>query len=304
MRALIDGDIILYEIGFAAQKKIDGEIIPSPVDEVNQMVDNKIKEICAAVYATEPPTIYITGVGNFRYDIAKQREYKGNRKQIKPFHYKYIKSYLQAQWGAIVVDGMEADDALCIEQTSRLRFKDTIICSRDKDLKQCPGYHYSWECGKQGSWGPGWVDELGTLVLKGPKKLIGTGMLFFYSQLLTGDSTDTYDGLPGCGPIGAFKILEGKTTAKEMYDAVLGAYRVRFGDSAECVLEEQAHLAWMIREVNDDGSILHWKAPTDKTGGEGGVEEDGSGMVEGELSCGESSGSVYGEGGDTGQMDW
>ena len=262
MTPLLDGDILLYEIGFATQKKTEtGEILPAPVEEVNQLVDNRIKEICAAVYATEPPIIYLTGVGNFRIEIAKQRAYKGNRKQLKPFHYKYIKAYLQSQWNAIIVDGMEADDALCIEQTSRLHRRDTIICSRDKDLKQCEGYHYTWECGKQGSWGPAWVDSIGELQLKGPKKLTGTGNLFFYSQLLTGDSTDTYDGLPGCGPIRAHSILQGAKNENDMYQRVLSAYRTKFNDAAEEMVVEQAHLAWMIREVKDTGELVHWKAP-------------------------------------------
>lgn len=261
MRALIDGDLILYEVGFATQTKVDGEVIPASVEDVNLRVDRLINDICAAVYSTEPPTIYLTGVGNFRFNIAKRREYKGNRKSIKPYHYKYIKAYLQAQWGAIVVDGMEADDALCIEQTTRLRFKDTIICSRDKDLKQCEGYHYTWECGKQGSWGPAWVESLGTIELKGPKKLIGTGEKFFYSQLLTGDSTDTYDGLPGMGPIGTFNLLERLNTPREMYDAVLEAYSTKFGDGAAEAVEEQAHLAFMIREVEEDGRLRHWTVP-------------------------------------------
>ena len=257
----MDGDLILYEVGFATQQVVGDEIVPSSLEDVNKRVDDLVKDICAAVYATEPPTIYLTGVGNFRYEIAKQREYKGNRKKIKPFHYEYIKAYLQSQWGAIVVDGMEADDALCIEQTRCLGARNTIVCSRDKDLKQCPGYHYTWECGKQGSWGPAWVEPLGTLELKGPKKLTGTGDLFFCSQLLTGDSTDTYDGLPGCGPIGAFRILEGTNNVCEMYNRVLDAYMPKFGEDSEKVLLEQAQLAWMIREVNEDGTPKHWSPP-------------------------------------------
>ena len=261
MRPLIDGDLLLYEIGFGTQTNIEGEIVPSPLDEVNQRIDNLVGDICAAVYATEEPVIYLTGVGNFRYEIAKQRDYKGNRKSIKPFHYKYIKAYLQSRWNAIIVDGMEADDALCIEQTRCLEQRDTIICSRDKDLKQCPGYHYTWECGKQGSWGPAWVDPHGNLELKGPKKLTGTGALFFYSQLLTGDSTDTYDGLPGCGPIRAHRILDGAESELDMYQRVLEAYKQKFDDNASTILEEQAHLAWMVRGINEDGTLQHWTPP-------------------------------------------
>lgn len=261
MKPLIDGDLILYEVGFGTQQNIEGEIVPAPLEEVNQRIDTLVKDICAAVYATEEPTIFLTGVGNFRYKVAKQREYKGNRKSIKPFHYKYIQAYLQSRWNAIIVDGMEADDALCIEQTKRLGQRDTIICSRDKDLKQCPGYHYTWECGRQGSWGPAFVEPLGNLELKGPKKLTGTGSLFFYSQLLTGDSTDTYDGLPGCGPIRAYSILDGATNEADMYQRVLAAYTVKFAGEAAVVLEEQAHLAYMIRERNEDDTLKHWTPP-------------------------------------------
>lgn len=261
MTPLLDADILLYEIGFAAQQKTEEGLILKSVEEVNELVDTRIKEICAAVYATEPPRLFITGKGNFRHAIAQQRAYKGNRKQLKPHYYSYIKAYLQSQWGAEVVDGMEADDGLCIEQTKRLAQRDTIICSRDKDLKQCPGYHYTWECGKQGSWGPAWVENPGTLQLKGPKKLTGTGDLFFYSQLLTGDSTDTYDGLPGCGPIGAYSILDGATTTKEMYDRVLEAYSSKYKDDAEKLLEEQAHLAFMIRRLTDTGEPEFWTPP-------------------------------------------
>ena len=242
MIPLIDADILLYEIGFAAQQKTEEGLILKSVEEVNEMVDERIKEICAAVYATAPPKLFITGKGNFRHAVAKSREYKGNRKQIKPHYYSYLKAYLQAQWGAVVVDGMEADDALCIEQTKRLAQKDTIICSRDKDLKQCPGYHYTWECGRQGSWGPKWVDEPGMLVLRGPKKLTGTG-------------------LQGCGPIRAFNILDGATTEAEMYERVLEAYTNKYGEEAEERLYEQAQLAYMIRGVDDEGNPVFWDKP-------------------------------------------
>lgn len=261
MTALVDADIILYEIGFASQVKIDGDIFPDPVEEVNQRVDNKIKEICAAVYATEDPVLYLTGKGNFRYDIAKQRDYKGNRKQIKPFHYNYIKAYLQAKWGAIVVDGMEADDALAIHQTARIKEKDTIICSRDKDLKQVPGFHYGWECGKQGSFGPEWVDELGGIRLVSPKKLVGTGYLFFLSQVLTGDSTDTYDGAAGCGPIGARDVLEGAGTYADGVARVLEYYEKKYPENGRERMKEQAQLAWMVRELDADGKPVMWEFP-------------------------------------------
>lgn len=259
MTPLIDADILAYEIGFAAQKKIGEEIVPIPVEDVNTMVDDKIKEICAAVYATEPPKLFLTGKNNFRYEIAKQQEYKGGRKKVKPFHWRYIREYMIAQWGAVVYDGIEADDALAIEQTKHLAERNTIICSRDKDLRQIPGYTYSWECGKQGSFGPEWVDELGWIKLKGPKKIVGTGLKFFYSQVLTGDSTDTYGGLPGCGPIRAFAILNECNSDEEMYNVVLEAFTFKYGEEAEERMLEQGRLAWMVRSFKEDGKPILWK---------------------------------------------
>lgn len=261
MKALIDADVLVYSCAFACQQKTDEGLILKDVTEVNALVDRSIKDICGAVYATEEPSLYLTGSGNFRFKAAKSRPYKGNRKQLKPHYYSYIRAYLQSQWGAVVVNGMEADDALAIHQTSRLGAKDTIICSIDKDLRQVEGWHYSWESGRAGSKGPDLVSKIGSLTLKGPKKLVGSGSLFFYSQLLTGDSTDTYDGLQGCGPIRAFNILEGAETEEEMYTRVLEAYTSKYGEEAEERLYEQAQLAWMVRHLNEDGSPMFWRAP-------------------------------------------
>lgn len=260
MKPLIDSDILAYEIGFASQKNINGEIIPVPLGDVTQMVDNKIKEICAAVYATEPPVLYLTGRGNFRNDVAKQQAYKGKRKNAKPFHYAFIRAYMMAEYEHFLVNGMEADDLLCIHQTERLAQRDTIICSRDKDLKQCPGYHYGWECGKQGAFGPEWVDELGWIKLKSPKKLIGTGEKLFYAQVLMGDDTDDYAGLEACGPIGTFKILSGCNTTYDLFDACLEAYGKKYGvEEGRIKMKEMAQLAYMIRGYNEDGSIKMWE---------------------------------------------
>lgn len=259
MQPLIDGDVLVYSIAFANQKVINGELVLESVDKVNEMVDERIKEICASVYATESPRIFLTGKRNFRFDVATVQPYKGNRKKQKPHYYKYIRSYLEAQWGAEVVDGMEADDALAIAQTERLKERNTIICTIDKDLAQVPGFHFRWENGKAGQWGPEWVDELGYLKLKGPKKVIGTGLKFFYSQVLTGDSTDTYGGLPGCGPIRAFAILNECNSDEEMYNVVLEAFQFKYGEEAEERLLEQGRLAWMCRHVHEDGSPVMWR---------------------------------------------
>lgn len=220
--------------------------------------------------ATQPPIIYLTGKGNFREAIAKRKPYKGTRKEEgKPWHYANIWAYLQVKWSAIIVEGMEADDAMCIEQTVWLNHNkdypdippvDTIICTRDKDLRQCDGWHFGWELGNQPQFGPVFVDGFGTLSLsEDNKKLRGVGEKFFYAQLIMGDPVDNIPGLPKHGPKAAFDIVGNTQTREEGFKAVLEAYRAVYGDSAETEMLEQGQLLWMVRELDEEGKPKMWR---------------------------------------------
>ncbi|MGL5327290.1 MAG: hypothetical protein ACRC91_21745, partial [Aeromonas sp.] len=152
-------------------------------------------------------------------------------------------------------EGYEADDLICIEQYGRLEKLDSIICSRDKDLRICPGLHFGWECGKQRQFGPERVDEIGYINLVGTKtkSIKGVGLKFFYAQMITGDAVDNIPGLPRGGPVLAYNLLEGKDTREDMERAVKAAYEVRVGDGWEDYFLEQANLLWMCREWEEDG---------------------------------------------------
>jgi hypothetical protein len=257
--ALLDGDIILYEVGFAAEVAQDG--IPS-FDYVKDMVDSRIQNICALAGAHFPPVVYLTGKSNFRYHIAKRQPYK-QRVGNKPFHYANIKAYLKGRYNAEWIDGLEADDLIAIHQTKEMNddgTSNTIICTRDKDLRAVPGWHYGWEIGNQPSFGPELVTSLGKLSYNAERgKLEGTGMLFFLSQCLTGDPVDSIPGIPRIGAAKAFKILEGSQTDEDGFKRVLEAYRAFYGDRAEEELLEQGQLLHMTRELNEDGSPKLWR---------------------------------------------
>lgn len=278
MQPLVDGDVILYEIGFAAESGWKGEQ-PPPFDYVAELVDMRIANMCAIIEATRPPIFYFTGKTNFRTAIAKNRPYK-ERLSNKPYHYKNIKAYIKGKWEWHQQEGLEADDLMSIEQTRVSELLEgnplysgpsvtTIICTRDKDLRQVPGWHYGWELGNQPQFGPTLVDELGYLALErkvSPKgivtnKLRGTGSLFFYGQCLVGDSVDTVPGLDGCGPVKAFKMLSECPTIDEAFKRVLEAYRALYGDDAEAMLLEQGQLLWMTRELNEEGQPVLWQLP-------------------------------------------
>lgn len=271
MQPLIDADVLRYEIGYAGEAGWQSEGFP-PFDYVAELFDNRIANICAITEATLPPILYLTGKGNFRNEIAVSQKYK-ERPSLKPWHFNNLTAYIKGKYDWIQSEGMEADDLMAIEQTRRNDIlegnpfysgptKVSVICTRDKDLRQVPGWHYGWELGLQPQFGPLLVDVFGKLELSPDrKKLSGYGELFFWGQCLTGDKVDTVPGLGGCGPVKAFNILAGSETSTEAFERVLGAYRAIHGDNAETVLLEQGRLLWMTRELNEDGSPVLWKLP-------------------------------------------
>lgn len=255
MIPLIDGDILCYEIGYAAETGWKKELengLPTtpPFDYVKKLLHLRIDEICYAVKATAPPRIFLTGEGNFRDKIATVKPYKGTRDENKkPFHYKNIRVHLKAVYETEVVDGIEADDKMAIEQTKFLRngCDSTIICSRDKDLRQVPGWHYGWELGRQPEFGPYFVEEEGYLELVN-RRIKGVGLPFFYAQCIMGDSTDNIPGLPKRGDVYAFKCLS-ELPASQMLEAVRREYRAIYGDRGDEMLLEQGRLLWMVRDL-------------------------------------------------------
>jgi hypothetical protein len=276
MQPLVDGDILVYECGFAAEAAWKGahpeSEDPPPFDKVADILDYRISNTCAIVGATRPPILFLTGKANFRYDIAKRQPYK-DRLGNKPYHYKNLLAYIKGKYDYRITEGLEADDLMAIEQTRVLSIiggnplysgpnTETIICTRDKDLRQVAGMHYGWELAKQPQYGPCNVEAFGRITLStNRKKVEGNGALFFYCQCLTGDGVDSIPGLDGCGPVKAYQILEGSTSEKEAFTRVLEAYTKKFGDRAREELLEQGRLLHMTRELHEDGSPRLWEFP-------------------------------------------
>ena len=272
-------DVLRYEIGFSGQYVDEaGELQTNDFEFVADLLDQRIKEIEAECWATEPSTLYITNdrrlhkkvnkklkkegkeeieyQPNFRDKVAVAKEYKGNRKAEKPFHYDNLTAYIFGKYDVKVAVGMEADDLMSVDQWERVKQGDlsTVICSRDKDLRITPGMHFGWPCGKQPQFGPCRVTELGEIELKNNgKKLIGTGLKFFYSQVVTGDTTDNYPGLPKGGPVLAYKHLHDAEDEAQLFERVAALYQDKFGDEWREKMLEQCQLAWMVRELDEEG---------------------------------------------------
>lgn len=218
---LIDSDIIAYRCGFACKD----ESLKTALRTTDKFVEDVIVFADHADFFYDEWRLFLTGKNNFRYEVAITHPYKGNRTQPKPPHLQEIRKHLVGKWGALVCDGQEADDAIAIEATKL--GDDSIMATVDKDFNQVPGWHYNFI--KREHY---YVDE-------------AEGTRFFYTQLLTGDSTDNIFGLERVGPKKAAKILEDCTNEEEMYTACLEAY----GDFKR--LLENARLLWLRRKRNE-----------------------------------------------------
>lgn len=221
----IDGDIIVYSVGFAAN---DGPV-ENALHSCKVLLARIMRETDADDYV-----LHLTGKGNFRDDLATIQGYKDNRKDApKPHHYEAIRTYLCKKFGAYVSEGMEADDTIGIALTSDTM--DTLVlASLDKDLNMIPGAHYNWRKSELF-----YIDE-------------DEADKFFIEQLLTGDSTDNIPGLKRItGKVATRRIKQYCTEPDEFtecVDRVRETYLEHAPDlDVDAVLHEIGNLLWIRR---------------------------------------------------------
>lgn len=173
------------------------------------------------------PTIILSGKENFRNDIATIKPYKGNRPDRKPQHFGAITEWLLAN-GALVSDGIEADDLLAINQT-----EDSVICSVDKDLLQVPGWHYNFVNDEFI-----FIDEV-------------QAVYNLCVQIMAGDSTDNIQGIPKMGVKKAEKVLEGEDEPNMFILRAAEAYEAYYGEGWPHYFNENAALVYLLRYAGD-----------------------------------------------------
>ena len=219
MKPIIDGDLISYPCAASAENETEAIC--------HWRIDDSIRLIKEAAKNFIESSIYLTGSNNFRKTVDPL--YKANRAdKLKPKWLESARDYLVSKHGAIVVDGMEADDALGINQTEH-----TVLCSFDKDLLMIPGNHYNWKKEK-------------FTVVQWPEDY-----RHFYKQMLIGDTTDNITGVRGIGPVKAGKMLDSAEDPLEMYQIVRDTYNhhTRF--------IKNANLLWIMRKPNQMWQDAH-----------------------------------------------
>lgn len=216
MIVLVDGDIVVYRNACVYQDDDLSLAIWQSAKMIERIIDAQQAEDCK---------IFLTGKDNFRKKIYP--DYKANRKDhVKPKHWQDLRDYLVDEFDAVIVDGIEADDALGINQT-----RSTCIASIDKDLLQVPGYHYNF------------VKNVNTFVDK------RQGDINFFTQLLTGDVVDNCPGCKGIGKAKAGKVLAELETYDEMLDAVRNTYHKQGHDDEWLIT--MARCLWIQRKEGE-----------------------------------------------------
>lgn len=267
---LLDGDAFVYKLGFISEesyylvfkdkvlvdtvkKKADVpegcnscKVQESSLDVrdtckmLDRMIDNlkkKLKADDVKMFLTDASIL-----NNDRWIL--DNTYKQNRSgSMKPMYYANIRNYILERYDTELVTGIEADDALGLNQT-----KDTIIVSHDKDLLMVPGRHYSLTYNKEIL-----VSDPGRMTLTKDNKLIGVGFKWFCTQLLLGDTADNIRGIKGIGPVKAFKLLDKKKEIKDMWEVVTDAYK-----DEEDKLKLNMFLLWMARNETHGKDVFKW----------------------------------------------
>lgn len=212
-----------------------------PVENALQICKSSLETLFDKLQPSKV-SIFLSPDRCFRDDLARTKTYKGNRTAQKPTHLKAVGEYLVKSHGATVAAGIEADDAIGIGLTSD---PGTVCVSIDKDLDQVPGWHFNW------------VEDRAYWIT--PKE----GDYSFYTQLLTGDTTDNVPGVAGIGPAKASGILDGAKSRIELCERVWAVYRAgaKDSESAKVYFLEQARLLWILRHPFDHTGKQWWVPP-------------------------------------------
>lgn len=244
---LIDGDIVAYEAASAVEQEIDWgddlHTLHSNLDDAKVLVEKKLlgwQERFSADLV-----IAFSDSTNFRKSIYP--DYKGNRKdKRKPVAYRQLKSWMEGVWETYQRPTLEGDDVLGILATHPKAIRgQKIIVSIDKDMKTVPGYVWNPEKDDQ----PVFIDEL-------------EANYWHMYQTLTGDTTDGYPGLPGCGPVKAKKLLD-DIDPLHWWDSIVEEYAKKGLHEGDALV--QARCARILRHTDYDYTkkeVILW-SPTE-----------------------------------------
>lgn len=223
--ALVDADYLAYEAAAWAHSTQADQL------ELTERVQGTVRQWADGAFAAKWVVLLSCDrEDNFRRDHYPL--YKAHRTADPPAMLELAQQVIRDMSMVVLTrPRLEADDLMGILATNG-KVTNPVIVSRDKDMRQVPGWHYN-----------PYAEDFPVYVSDYDADRL------FYQQWLTGDSTDGFGGIKGCGPKGAEKILN--THAREDWDqAVLQHYAAQ-GYTAEQALA-QARCARILRAEDYD----------------------------------------------------
>lgn len=186
----VDGDFLAYHCSY---EKPDEPKTPEEIFHGTEVILDKLKKAAGAQHTMIHLTPKESNKGG-RFDTALVDPYQGNRKDDpKPRFLHLTRDMMEKRLGATQHRDCEADDGMSSAQWGAVQSGDTnlsVIATKDKDLRMVPGLHLDWTSGE--------INEaVGFGKLSWQKdKLRGYGTIFFWLQMLMGDTVDNIGGLP------------------------------------------------------------------------------------------------------------
>ena len=148
--------------------------------------------------------------------------YKMNRKTEKPLYYHRTKECMELEYPSSSENGLEADDLLGIHGSESSAEK-RIMITQDKDILTIPGLSFNPRKADLGIKETSLEEANYNLAI----------------QILSGDSTDNYKGIPRIGPKKAEKLLLDKpdhsiNTLREIYISEFNLSEEYFNQNHNC----------------------------------------------------------------------
>lgn len=235
IHAYIDGDLIQYRFSIANQAK-DGT---TDFERAKDQVLNYMQKIEDRTFA-DKVTVVFSDRKNFRKVL--NRCYKANRNGTeKPVLFNSVREFMKEKWPSMSEPYLEADDLLGIVCTTPTEDEVPLLVSYDKDMRTLPVSIYNPQ-----------TDEFEKMTHEESERV-------FWTQCITGDTTDGYYGIPGIGPKGAVAIVDevmSKSTLDEKLEVILREYDHRYLDREYAL--RQCRMAYILRNGDYDpvdGSI-------------------------------------------------
>lgn len=233
---LVDADPICYRACQAAEEELefsqDLTMIVGDFRRGQQIVKQEIRKLTTR-FDTEDVVLFFTGSKNFRKEV--DPTYKSHRIKRKPAGYVKLKNWAMKQWKSYMEERLEADDLLGIHATSG-KYESFVLISPDKDLRQIPCRQYDG------------TNEFEVSPADGEFKL--------WEQVLTGDITDGYKGVPGVGAKKAKAIL---SSCEAYWPTVVATYEAN-GLTVDDAIRT-TRLAQILQKGQWDGKNLNLFTP-------------------------------------------